>query len=528
MKPDPTQGWLFLPNPNPQAALRLFCFPYAGAGATVFRRWSAGLPANVEVCALRLPGREGRLREPAFDRLAPLVDALAAELLPALDRPFAFFGHSMGALVAFELARRLRRDGRPGPRRLFVSGRIAPHCQRDRSCHALPEPQFREELRRLGGTPREVLEHPELMRVLLPILRADFAVCETYAHEPDEPLGCPITAFGGLDDEMTRREQLEGWAAHTRAGFRLRMLAGNHFFLHSAEARLLQMLADELNSLAAAPEAGEEWPETPALPPLADGEVHVWRVPLDQPADHLEVLRRTLAADERQRAERFHFEKDRRHFVAGRGLLRTILGHYLGRDPGSLQFAYNPQGKPMLVGEGGSLCFNLAHSHGLALFAVSRGRELGVDLERIRPEFAGEQVARRFFSPREVAALRSLGGERRHEAFFVCWTRKEAYLKATGKGLSLPLDCFDVSLLPGEPAALLATRHDPSEVGRWSLRALSPALGYAGALVVEGSGWRLRCGSFAGASGLGNGPHAGVSGWREGESSPAARVSAQV
>jgi 4'-phosphopantetheinyl transferase len=408
----------------------------------------------------------------------------------------------MGALVAFELARRLRRDGRPGPRHLFVSGRMAPQFRKGDPCHALPEPQFREELRRLGGTPHEVLEHPELMRVLVPMLRADFAVCETYVHNPAEPLDCPITAYGGLEDDAVRPDQLEGWAAHTRAGFHLRMLPGNHFFLHSAEARLLQMLADELAPLtAAAPEADEGWPEVAAVPALADGEVHVWRTPLEQPADRLEDLRRTLAPDERQRAERFHFDKDRRHFVAGRGLLRTLLGRYLGRDPGSLQFAYNPQGKPMLAGEGGGLRFNLAHSHGLALFAVSRGRELGVDLERIRPEFAGEPVAQRFFSPREVAALRALSGERRHEAFFVCWTRKEAYLKATGKGLSLPLDCFDVSLLPGEPAALLATRHDPTEVGRWSLRALAPAQGYAGALAVEGRGWRLRCGSLAGASG---------------------------
>ncbi len=506
MTPDPTQGWLFFPGPNPRAALRLFCFPYAGGGATVFRRWPASLPDSVEVCAVRLPGREGRLREPAVDRLAPLLDMLASALLPALDRPFAFFGHSMGALTAFELARRLRRDGWPGPRHLFVSGRIAPHLRRAQCWHTLPDPQLLAELRRLGGTPRQVLEHPELMRMLLPMLRADFAVLETYVHHPEAPLDCPISAFGGLEDEVAKREQIEEWAAHTRAEFRLRMLPGNHFFLHSAEARLLQMLADDLASLSGAPPDGaDDWPEPAALPALADGEVHVWRAPLDQPEDRLEALRRTLAPDERQRAERFHFDRDRRHFVAARGLLRTLLGRYLGRGPETLQFAYNPQGKPMLVGDNGTLRFNLAHSHGLALFAVSRGRELGVDLERIRPEFAGEPVAQRFFSPREVAALRALSDERRHEAFFVCWTRKEAYLKATGKGLTLPLDCFDVSLLPGEPAALLATRHDPAEVGRWSLRALAPARGYAGALVVEGTGWRLRCGSLAGTSGFGDG-----------------------
>jgi medium-chain acyl-[acyl-carrier-protein] hydrolase len=495
MKSEKTAGWLFFPRPNPQAALRLFCFHYAGGSAFVFRQWPAGLPASVEACALRLPGREGRFREPPFSRLTPLLDALAAALPPTLDRPFAFFGHSMGAVVAFELARRLKRDGRPTPRHLFLSARAAPQLQREAPCHNLPEEQFREHLRRLGGTPPKILEHPELMQVFLPVLRADFAVCETHTHEPGEPLGCPITAFGGVDDPAPRREQLEGWREHTRGGFRLHMLPGNHFFLHSAESRLLQILSEELT--AGADDEGE-WPEAWAVPPLAGDEVHVWRAPLDQPADRLEALRRTLAPDELQRGERFHFEKDRRHYVAGRGILRTLLGRYLGRDPGGLQFSYNPQGKPTLAGEAAGLRFNLAHSHGLALFALCRGRELGVDLERIRPEFAGEPVARRFFSPREVAALRALPEERRHEAFFVCWTRKEAYLKATGKGLSLPLDCFDVSLAPGEPAALLATRHDPAEAGRWSMTALAPARGYAGALAVEGGGWRLWRGQWPG------------------------------
>jgi medium-chain acyl-[acyl-carrier-protein] hydrolase len=498
MKSDPTAGWLFLPRPNPQAALRLFCFPYAGGSANVYRRWPAGLPDSVEVCAVRLPGREGRFREPPFTRLAALVDALAAALPPALDRPFAFFGHSMGGLTAFELARRLRRDGLPMPRHLFLSARAAPQTPGAEWCHTLPEPQFREHIRGLGGTPREVLEHPELMQMLLPMLRADFAVCETHTHHAGEPLDCPITIFGGLDDTSPRPEQLEGWREHTRAAFRRRMFPGNHFFLHSAESRLLQILSEELAAAIRPGEEEEEWPEVGAVRPLADDEVHVWRVQLDQPDERLEALRRVLAPDEVQRGERFHFEKDRRHYVAGRGILRTLLGRYLGRNPADLQFGYNPQGKPQLAGESAGLRFNLAHSHGLALVALCRGREIGVDLERIRPEFAGDPVARRFFSPREVATLRALPAERRHEAFFVCWTRKEAYLKATGKGLTLPLDCFDVSLAPDEPAALLATRHDPDEVRRWSMKALIPARDYAGALAVEGNGWRLWRGHWHG------------------------------
>jgi 4'-phosphopantetheinyl transferase len=281
------------------------------------------------------------------------------------------------------------------------------------------------------------------------------------------------------------------WRRHTAGPFRLHLLEGNHFFLHSAEDLLLQRLREALTPLPA-------WHVVSRVPELADHEVHVWRTPLEQPPEHLQTLWQTLAPEELQRANRFHFEKDRRHYVAGRGILRALLGRYLRREPAGLTFAYNPQGKPSLAGDAArTLSFNVSHSHGLALIAVTRGREVGVDLERIRPEFAGERVAERFFSPSEVAALRALAAAERLEAFFACWTRKEAYLKATGMGLSLPLDCFDVSLTPGE-AALKATRHDPTAVQRWSLRDVPPGPGYAGALAVESNGWHLWCADWPG------------------------------
>lgn len=241
-----------------------------------------------------------------------------------------------------------------------------------------------------------------------------------------------------------------------------------------------------------------EWQPAAQPPPLTVDDIHVWRIALELRDATLAQMRETLAEDERQRADRFHFEKDRRHFIAGRGALRAILSRYLGRRAQDVRFAYTNYGKPYLAGEGDqpSLRFNLAHSHGLALLAVTHGREIGVDLELIRDNLEGEQLAERFFSPREVDALRTLAPELRREAFFHCWTRKEAYIKAIGKGLSLALDQFDVSLRPGEPAALLATQHDPNEAWRWSMRSLVPNEGYVGALAAEGHSWQLWCGDW--------------------------------
>ncbi|ASC71013.1 Linear gramicidin dehydrogenase LgrE [Halomicronema hongdechloris C2206] len=242
-------SWITCPCPNPQATLRLFCFPYAGGGALTFRGWEAHLPATVELCPIELPGRGMRLREPPFDRLAPLAEAIVEALLPCLDKPFAFFGHSMGALLSFEVARRLRRLQRQ-PGQLFISGRRAPQWpDPDPPIHALPEAEFIAELRRLNGTPAAVLENRELMQLLLPTLRADFAVLETYGYEPAPPLNCPIAAFGGLQDPDVTCEMLEAWRQQTCSGFSLQMLPGDHFFLHAAQPMLGQALHRALASL---------------------------------------------------------------------------------------------------------------------------------------------------------------------------------------------------------------------------------------------------------------------------------------
>jgi 4'-phosphopantetheinyl transferase len=232
------------------------------------------------------------------------------------------------------------------------------------------------------------------------------------------------------------------------------------------------------------------WRAPPGILVLGDDEVHVWRATLDQTPSQIQRLLHNLAADEHVRAERFYFERDREQFIASRGVLRAILGGYLHRTPESLSFCYSPHGKPALAGEtdDDAIRFNVSHSHGVALFAVTRGREVGVDIERIRFDLAVVEIAERFFSPREVVMLQALPAVAQPQAFFRCWTRKEAYIKARGEGLSLPLDQFDVS---GEPAAILGTQQDPSEASRWSLQELTPAPGYAAALTVEGRGWHL-------------------------------------
>jgi len=237
------------------------------------------------------------------------------------------------------------------------------------------------------------------------------------------------------------------------------------------------------------------WCPSPAMLTLSSAEVHVWQACLNPAASYVEDLQRALSADELQRAARFHFPRDRRRYTVARGVLRDILGRYLGRPPSELLFRYSAYGKPALADDFdvAGVRFNVSHSHEMGLFAVTCGREVGVDIEYLGREIRGEEIAEHFFSAQERANLRALPAEMKHRAFFNCWTRKEAYIKAHGEGLSLPLDQFDVSLAPGEPAALLATRSDPREALRWSLQALTPGPGYVAALAVEGQGWQLTC-----------------------------------
>ena len=231
------------------------------------------------------------------------------------------------------------------------------------------------------------------------------------------------------------------------------------------------------------------WEQPPADLRLSLNEVHIWRGELDLPAPQIDDLGETLSADECDRAKRFYFERDRQRFIAGRGMLRNILSRYLGIAPNQIEFCYGKRGKPALRNE--SICFNLSHSQGLALYAITLDRIVGIDLEQVRSMPDAEAIAKSFFSQREYAVLQGMPTNEKQAAFLNCWTRKEAFLKAIGDGLYKPLDQIEVSFLPDEPARLLSIAGDVESASRWSILHLIPAAGYVGALAIEGESFSL-------------------------------------
>ena len=246
----PPKGWIVCQKPRPEARLRLFCLPFAGGGTLTYRSWQEQLPSYVEVCAVQLPGRERRIREPAFTALDALVSALVAGIEAELDRPYVILGHSMGGLVAFELVRRLRELGRQLPAKLFVSGRQAPPIpEPDGPIHALPHDEFIEELRAHNGTPEAVLQSPELLELVLPTIRADFSICETYVYQQQPLLDCPISVFGAEQDPEVPMPDLLAWREETSADFAVHRFPGDHFFIHQERAAFLRELDRELVGL---------------------------------------------------------------------------------------------------------------------------------------------------------------------------------------------------------------------------------------------------------------------------------------
>jgi medium-chain acyl-[acyl-carrier-protein] hydrolase len=244
--------WIVRPVERPHAALRLFCFSHAGVGASAYRDWARMVPQEVELFAVQLPGRESRLREQCVTTIADAVGGVLCAFESLLDRPFALFGHSLGALLAFETARQLAHDGGPKPLHLFASGRRAPHLPgRHAPIVPLDRHAFIEEItRRYEGIPPQVLREPELLDLMLPALRADMTMLETYTFADRPPLSCPITAYAGSDDHEVHREELLAWRVHTRSAFDYRIFPGSHFFIQSARAALVADVAAILRRLA--------------------------------------------------------------------------------------------------------------------------------------------------------------------------------------------------------------------------------------------------------------------------------------
>jgi medium-chain acyl-[acyl-carrier-protein] hydrolase len=233
---------------NPNAQLRLFCLPYAGGGASRYFRWAASFPPEIEVCPVLLPGREGRISEDPFTCMDDLVPALLEALAPELQCPFAIFGHSMGALIGFELARRLRRELGSAPVRLFASGHRAPQLLMSGPIyHGLPADEFAAQIRQFQDAREDAVWNQEYMELMLPTLRADFKLCETYAYKPELPLECPIRAFGGFRDRRVREPDLAAWAAQTKGAFSLRMFSGGHLFLNECEPDIVRSIVGDLS-----------------------------------------------------------------------------------------------------------------------------------------------------------------------------------------------------------------------------------------------------------------------------------------
>lgn len=245
----PDSAWLLSFAPRPRARARLFCFPHAGVGASAYRLWPRHLPEELELWAIQPPGRESRLREPPMASIPALARSAAQAMAPLLDLPFALFGHSMGAVVAAEVARAIHGGAGPHPRHLLVSGRRPPHLPpTEPPLHPLPDPEFVAEIgRRYGGIHPEVLAQPELLELLLPALRADILALELHRPPPRPPLPCPISAFGGAEDRLIPREHLEAWRGETSGAFRVRVFPGGHFYL---DARRAELLADVAAALA--------------------------------------------------------------------------------------------------------------------------------------------------------------------------------------------------------------------------------------------------------------------------------------
>ena len=480
---------------TPDPLLRLICFPHAGGGASTYREWPRDLPPEVDVWAVAYPGRESRFHDPLPDDLTSLASEIVDNLLHVADLPYAFFGHSMGGIISLEVAEQLRQQKRLEPWAMYVSGHgvPCPACQSD-PVSQLDDEAFLQRIQSIGGTSAEVLANPELVELILPVLRSDIGMCERYRCEQSRPLNCRMIAFGGADDPHVTVEDMERWSERTTGRFDFYDFPGGHFYLRDSSTEVLRIISDDLQ-----PDIDRvdcTWTDIGNPFPLGSGECHLWALQLDLVDEVLNEVSSCLSVEERELAETYRLPTHARRALASRGLLRHVLASYIDTSPDRLMLELGPFGKPSLKRNAGKphIEFNLTHADGFGLVAVTLGgASVGVDLERVRPLSDEESMLQRVLTPDERGTLKQEPQVARMERFFELWTAKEALLKATGLGLSVGPERIELSLRAG--IAQLSEAWELTGVPEefeipledWHLRVFSPFAGYRAAIAVSRS-----------------------------------------
>jgi medium-chain acyl-[acyl-carrier-protein] hydrolase len=464
--------WFRVFTPRLNAKRRLVIIPHAGGGPAYYRDWTKGVPDEYEAVIVQLPGHEARWKEPPLTRTELVIDALVRELNAMEDRPITLFGHSLGAVIAYELACQLPVE------RLIVAGARAPHLPRVRkSLHDLSDTALRQELVRLGGTPSAVLENDEIFGLFLPALRADLEMLETYSHSLGAALDVPMMVVGGFVDDRTLLADLLPWKDLNRGPTNIEASPGGHFFL--GEQGALTTGGGFLRSLT-----------LPARQ-APDQELHI--IQLSQSPEVVACFRDCLDDSECHRAERFLRPVHRERFTVGRGALRHALGRRLNVGPRDVRIVVSPSGKPGLHPEHNcDIKFNLSHSDNMAAIIIANKQEVGIDIECVRSDVDHAGLAERYFAPAERADVLAASVSSRPARFFAYWTGKEAYSKARGLGLNLPLDQYDITLdEQGYPAGV-QDRTLPPNHAPWHVAGLNIADGFAAAIASEKRVTRLR------------------------------------